>query len=254
MAVGAGAAWAHFNVVLPERYAGWEARKGERVPMRFVWGHGYEHVWFDALAPSELFVVAPDGTKSDLRKALKPLTIEGAGGKARAWRFELRPEERGDYVLVLKAALLWDEEGGCFLQDWARSTLHVQVKKGWDRTVGLPFELVPLTRPYALQPGQVVRARLLRGGRPLAGCEVELEKLQPRRPRTEELPGEELITFESKTDEAGIVTFGFHEPGWFALTAVHETGQELSVDGHTGPLVERTTLWVHVAPLKVLGP
>ena len=42
----------HFNVILPESYAVWSATKGDSVPYRFIWGHGYEHIWFDATKPA----------------------------------------------------------------------------------------------------------------------------------------------------------------------------------------------------------
>jgi len=244
--------YAHFNVILPAEYTVWQTRKSSKIRMRFMWGHGYEHIWFDAQIPTKLFVVDPDGKKTDLKPKLEEFKIKGARKEARAYGFEFRPESRGDYVFAAQAYLLWDEQEQVFLQDYTKSFLHVQVKKGWDRKVGLKFELVPLTRPYGLQVGGVFQAQVLLDGKPLPNCEVEFEKYQPRTPREAELPGEEFITFEAKTDPNGIITFGLHEKGWFALTAIHGTGNKTTSDGKTGELIERSTLWINIAERTVI--
>jgi cobalt/nickel transport protein len=244
----------HFHVLLPQEYAQWSAAKGRAVPFRLVWGHGYEHIWMNAAKPAELFAVAPDGKRTDLLAALKPLSVKAADGKEySAFAFDYVPAERGDFWFALKSSLIWDEQDGVFLQDYAKSVLHVQDKTGWDRKLGQKFELVPLNRPYGLLRGHVIRCVVLRDGKPLPDCEVELEKLQPRTLKESELPGEEFITFEAKSDANGVVAFGLHEEGWFALTAIYETDEQVSQDNHKGKLVERATLWINVAKSTSTG-
>jgi cobalt/nickel transport protein len=240
---------AHFHVLLPQAYEQWSAGKGRSTPFRLLWGHGFEHAWMNAEKPAELFAVSPDGRRTDLLAALKPTAVRAADGKDYgAFGFEYVPKERGDHWVALKSALIWDEQESVFLLDYAKSVLHVQDKAGWDRAIGQPFELVPLNRPYGLLRGQLIRCVVLRRGKPLPGCEVELEKLQPRILKESELPGEEFIAFEAKSDANGVVAFGLHEEGWFAITAIHETEEEeITQNGHKGKLVERATLWIHVA-------
>ncbi|MBN1491012.1 MAG: DUF4198 domain-containing protein [Phycisphaerae bacterium] len=242
-------AMGHFHVLVPQEYEQWSARRGRPVACRLVWGHGYEHIWMDATRPAELTAIAPDGQRVDLLANLKPTKVRAADGKDyAAFEFAYTPAMRGDHTLALKAALLWDDKDEVFLQDYAKSVLHVQDKINWDCRAGHAFELVPLTRPYGLQRGHVMRMLVLHEGKPLAGCLVEFEKLQPTIPDASKLPGEEFITFEARSDVNGIVAFGLHDEGWFALTAIHETDTKIDRDGHTGPLVERATFWIHVAP------
>lgn len=244
----AASAGAHFHVLLPQEYDRWSASRGKPVAFRLVWGHGFEHAWMNAEKPAELFAVSPDGHRTDLLAALKPTTVRAADGKDYgAFGFDYVPKERGDHWFALKSALIWDEQEGVFLRDYAKSVLHVQDKAGWDRAIGQPFELAPLNRPYGLRRGQLIRCVVLRQGKPLPNCAVELEKLQPHILKESELPGEEFITFEAKSDANGVVAFGLHEEGWFAITAVHETEEEIAQNGHKGKLVERATLWIHVA-------
>jgi cobalt/nickel transport protein len=250
VAVVVASAEAHFHVLLPRDYGQWEARRGRAVEFGLIWGHGFEHLWFDATKPTALVAYAPSGETTDLLGALKPMTVTAAGGEERkAFSLAYTPAERGDHILALTAARIWDEPAGAWLQDYVKTVLHVQDIGGWDRRVGHKLELAALNRPYALQPGQVARFVVLRDGKPLPGCEVELEKLQPKAPRADALPDEPFITFEAKSDANGIVVFGLHEAGWFAVTAVHETDEIIEQDGHRGPVVERATFWVHVAPL-----
>jgi cobalt/nickel transport protein len=247
LAIVAGV-FAHFNVLLPQDYARYETRKGQAIPFRMLWGHGYEHIWFDATPPRLLTAIAPDGSTTDLRGDLEPITVRAADGRmARAFAFTFTPERRGDYVLRLDAAPVWDEEEKHWLQDYAKTVLHVQAKGGWERVVGQPLEVVALTRPYALHVGQVVKVRVLSNGKPLAGCDVEFEKFQPKIPVESSLPPEPMITFETRTDELGYAVVGMYGTGWFALTAVHPTDKTMDKDGHKGPIVERATLWIHVA-------
>lgn len=248
-------AFAHFNVVLPAEYGQWQANRRSEVAYRLVWGHGYEHIWMDASAPESLVAHAPSGKTVDLKPALTPTEVFGAEDKkARAFGFVYKPDERGDHIIAMKAALVWDEHEGVFLQDYAKSVLHVQDKIGWDRALGQDLELVAVSRPYALQPGAIVQMQLLSRSKPLAGCMVELEKLQPHAPPPDVIPPEELVTFEAKTDANGIVTFAptGEEPGgasWYAVTAIHPTGETLERDGNKGLLVERATFWINVVPL-----
>jgi len=247
--IAAARGFAHFNIILPADYGVWQARKGEQVKYRFIWGHGYEHIWFDATLPDEFVAIAPSGGKTDLKGALAPIKVKGADGKEyRAYEFAYTPRERGDHILAMKAAMLWDEEAGVFLQDFAKSVLHVQDKLNWDRKVGHKLELVPLSRPYGLQKGGTIQMMVLLDGKPLPGCEVEFEKFQPACPDEDDLPGEEFITYEAKSDPNGIVTFGLTEEGWFALTAVRDSGKKIEKEGHEGDLVYRATFWINVTP------
>jgi len=54
------------------------------------------------------------------------------------------------------------EEDGIYLEDTVKVVLHVQAQKGWDGRVDEgAFELLPLTRPYGLEPGLVFQARAM---------------------------------------------------------------------------------------------
>jgi cobalt/nickel transport protein len=241
-----GSADAHFNMLLPSTAS---AKKGEPVAFTYQFGHPFEHQLFDAPAPQSLVVIAPDGKQTDLAKSLEKITVPAGDKKVTAYRFTFTPEQRGDYVFVLTTPPIWMEEEQEFLQDTVKVVLHVQAQKGWDALGPVP-DLVPLTRPYGLQPGMVFQAQALGLGpssakrtQPLAGAVVEIERYNPAPPK--ELPPDEHITRTTKTDSNGVVTYTLTDAGWWSLTAQTDGGKR-EHKGKTYPVRQRATLWVFV--------
>lgn len=244
----ASSADAHFNMLLPQPAS---TKRGEPVTFLYQWGHPFEHQLFDAPAPAGLSVLAPDGKKTDLVKTLEKTTVPGTDGKkVIAYRFRLTPEQRGDYLLVLTTPPIWMEEEKEFYQDTVKVVLHVQAQKGWDAS-GPAWELVPLTRPYGLQPGMVFQAQLLNASKPAAGSLVEIERYNAVTPK--ELPPDEQITHVVKTDPSGVVTCTLTDPGWWCLTAQRDGGQR-DYKGTSYPVRQRTTLWVFVGAQRPAKP
>lgn len=261
LAVSAGSAEAHFNMLLSDKPS---AKKDEAVTLTYQWGHPFEHQLFDAPAPESLSVRAPDGKTTDLTKSLKKTTVPTAGGKkVTAYQLKLTPDQRGDYVFLLKTPPIWMEEEEEFFQDTVKTVLHVQAQKGWDAVVSQDIEAMPLTRPYGLQPGMVFQAQAkalqylpfegkpgqLRPPnwpvrlQPLAGALVEVERYNPVAPK--ELPPDEQITRAVKTDPGGVATCTLTESGWWSVTA-HRDGGTREREGKKYPVLRRATLWVFV--------
>jgi cobalt/nickel transport protein len=240
---------AHYHAVTPEKYSKWSARKGESVACRLIWGHGYAHIWFDVAAPQSFAAITPDGSRTDLAPLLKEIKVKAVSGEDRlAYAFTYQPAKRGDHVLSLVAGKQWDEEDGVWLQDYAKTVLHVQSESDWDRKAGHRAEIIPLSRPYGLIPGDALTFKALHNGKPAAGVRAERELLSEKTPAESSLPAEPFIAFSAKTDERGMVTFSFPGPGWYGVTVICETDEKHKSGGHEGPVVERATFWVYVSP------
>jgi nickel transport protein len=247
-------AGAHFNILLPQAAS---ARKGEAVTFLYRFGHPFEHELFDAPPPARLFVVAPNGKRTDLGKTLEKIKVTAGDKKeVTAYRFRFTPEQRGDYTFILQTPPIWMEEDREFLQDTVRVVLHVQAQKGWDVHGGRQFTMLPLTRPYGLQPGTVFQAQALipadpsLGGteltaksKPLAGALVEIERFNAERPT--KLPPDEFRTLTAKTDPNGVVAVSLLTAGWWSITAQHSAGQREHM-GKAYPVRQRATLWIWV--------
>jgi cobalt/nickel transport protein len=236
----AGLAQAHYNMLFPDRPV---VKRGEPANVMYQWGHPFEHQLFDAPVPHQFLVLGPDGQKADLLANLEKEQPAANGESPITYRCRFTPRLRGDYLFLLQTPPIWMEEDQEFLEDLVKVVLHVQVQKGWDRVAGEPFELVPLTRPYGLEPGTVFQVQALAEGKPLAASQVEVEHYNPSPPR--ELPPDEQITRVVKTQPGGVATCTLTQPGWWCLTAQRDHGQR-EHNGKAYPVRQRATLWVFV--------
>jgi cobalt/nickel transport protein len=233
--------WAHYHILLPQTAS---APRGTPVSFVLQFGHPFEHQFFETSKPESLIVVLPDGKSVDLAATLKKDTIKNSEQKDVAvYRFQYVPEQRGDFIFVVKAAPVWMEEEQLFLRDTVRVTLHVLTQKGWHHSRAKGFDMVPLTRPYGLEPGIVFQAQAILDGKPLASALVEIERMNVAPPK--KLPADEQITRSVKTDPNGVATCTMLGPGWWCVTGQRRAGKR-EHQGKMFPVRERSTLWVFV--------
>jgi cobalt/nickel transport protein len=231
---------AHYHMLLPQSAS---TRLDKPVTLHFLWGHPFEHQLFNATAPRSLFVIAPSGKKTDLTKKLEAVPPPNGPKKPQVFRLRFTPRQRGDYVFVLTCVPVFMTAEKQFFEDTIKVVLHVEDQEGWDTHAGQPFELVPLTRPYGLQPGLVFQAQVLAGRKPVKGTVVEIERYNAAPPK--KLPPDEQVTRTAKTDPNGVVTYTLPEAGWWCLTAQRDGGTSKH-KGKSYPVKQRTTFWVYV--------
>lgn len=227
---------AHYHMLLPDKHS---VKADTAVTFSYQFGHPFEHELFDTAEPEAVFVVAPDGTKTDLKKTLTKTTADGVDGKkVTGYEFKFTPAKRGDYVFVAVSPEVKVEGEKLPLKDVAKVVLHVQTQNGWDNIAAdekAPFDLQPLTRPYGLTPGTAFYVDVLDSdSKPVRRCAVEVERYNPTPPK--ELPADEFVTRTGRTSRTGTAVATLSEAGWWAITAVK--------DGEKAQ--NRVTLWVHV--------
>jgi hypothetical protein len=147
--LSASPAFAHYNMLLPEN---WSAKKDEAVTFTYQWGHPYEHQLFDAPAPESVTVLAPDGKVSDVTKSLEKIGL--GDKKVTAYRFKFTPDQRSDYVFVLRTPPIWMAEDGEYLQDTVRawcSRRSCRTIRGAGRS-GSPSSKLNATTPLPQRP------------------------------------------------------------------------------------------------------
>jgi cobalt/nickel transport protein len=231
----------HYHMLFPQAAAG---QREQSMSFLYQWGHPFEHQLFDAQAPEKLLVFGPDGKPSEVAKNIQKVEARGEGGKSiAAYSFAYTPPRRGDYTVVLAAPPAWLEEEKLFVHDSVKVVLHVQTQNGWDTATGQPFEVVPLTRPYGLQPGIAFQAQVIAAAKPLAGAMVEVERYNATAPK--DLPPDEQITRRVKADPNGVFTATLTDAGWWCVTAERDGGMR-ERNGKMYPVRQRATLWVFV--------
>jgi cobalt/nickel transport protein len=258
LVLAGGVALGHFHTYWPDSPNGY-ATLGGQVTWQYFWGHPYEFVVFDAEAP-QVHAVAPDGSRTALTPEPKAMADPETGGERSAFAFSYTPQAIGDHWIVLDAPPYLIEEEGEAVQDSVKQCLHVMAEVGWDRRLGLPVELVPLTRPYGLEAGFAFSARAYLDGEPLAGATVEIEKFNGFPVPAGKLPTDQfgvedvpMITRTAKTDALGYITYTLDEPGWWMVSVSAQSGT-VEVEGTGYPRVMRGGLWVHVEEPFAVAP
>ena len=167
-------AMAHFQVYWPQ-IEGCYAKPGEAITWRYFWGHPFEMLISDA-QPPKFFMFTPQRQKENLEVKEISLKDQGSGQDRKAFEVEYKPPGPGDYYLCLEAPPYFIPEDQVFWQDYVKEPLHVQSAKGWDQLVGLPVEIVPLTKPYGWPAGSVFKGQALAKNLALTRATVEIEK------------------------------------------------------------------------------
>jgi len=234
---------AHYHLLLPAKPSG---EPDQPIRVTFAWGHPFEHQLFDAVKPARLIVIARDVAVTDLTRGVTSTRFGGKSGPA-AFAVSFTPARRGDHVLVAEAQPVWMAEEGLFFHDQVKAVVHVATEVGWDRTACGPLELVPLTRPYGLEPHVAFQAQALANGKPAPGVIAEVERYNEVAPAEGSLPPDEQITRRVKADPNGVLTATLHDPGWWAITTITDGGTR-DHDGKPRAVRRRATLWVHVDP------
>jgi cobalt/nickel transport protein len=233
---------AHFHMLFPET----GGKSGKKFDFVYRWGHPFEHEMFDAARPDNVLVLDPDGKPIQVKlNDLKEFKLENCTAYRIPVEIPQGAKAGGDFLIAVTAPEIFDKDSAVILADTVKVILHVDIQKGWDQVTGVPFELVPMTRPYGLEPGMVFQAQTLHKGKPLAGAVVEVERLNAKPPKESDLPPDEYRTRVVKTDPNGVLTCTLTDPGWWCITAYRDGGKAKH-DGKMYPLQERTTLWVHV--------
>ena len=223
---------AHFNTIIPDKT---DVRRGREVNFIHFWGHPYEHIIFDTEIPNVLKVLTPDDKAVDI----KP---EKDGQQL---RFSYKPTQLGDHILYCDAPAYFIEEEELFWQDHVKQVIHVMAQSGWDRKTGQIIEIVPLIRPYGIEPGFVFVGQAFLDGKPLEGASVEIEKYLPKAPHENDLPDEAMITRAARTGPDGLIIYTLDEPGWWVIAVSAERG-EMEHGGKSYPVEVRGLFWIHV--------
>ncbi len=163
----------------------------------------------------------------------------------------------GDYVFVLEPEPFLEATEDKYIQQFTKSVVNVGgVPGNWDKVVGLPAEIRPLTKPYANWTGGLFRGVVLSKGKPVPFAEVEVEyvnrlpdsgkriwagepQIKPSHPA--------LGPMSIRADAAGNIAVALPRAGWWGIAALDvgptkkHKGKKLSQDA---------VIWVQVTDVK----
>jgi cobalt/nickel transport protein len=245
-------ALAHFHVYWPQA-EGCYAKPGEQVKWQYFWGHPFEMLIDDA-QPPKIFMFTPQKKKESLEPQEITLKDQASGQDRKAFSVDYTPPGLGDYYLCLESPPYFIPAEQEFWQDYVKEPLHVMAEKGWDQSVGLPVEILPITRPYGWPAGSVFKGQALAKNKALTRATVDIEKFNgffvPRDKLPRDRLGEEnspLIARVTKTDRMGYFICTLDSPGWWIISVSAPGGKKVH-ERKTYPLEMRGCLWIYVEP------
>ncbi|MCS7236965.1 MAG: DUF4198 domain-containing protein [Thermoguttaceae bacterium] len=228
----------HFLVLLPSSDSV-DASGEAKVSCRLLFGHPAEQT-------PPLPVAQPARVGVQIGKELVLLTDRLSRGDDRGgpvWTFVFPLRRPGDHVFFAESSPYWEPAERTWLSHSAKVVVQFGgAEVGWDHPVGLPVEIVPLTRPYGLWVGNCFRGQVLHRGKPAPGVRVEVEFWNEG--RRVDYPSGLLSTQVLTTDSQGVFCYGIPWSGWWGFAALVEGESQPGPDGQPAMVELGGTIWI----------
>lgn len=228
-------ALAHFQEILPSADV---LAEGGKVSVDLVFTHPMEMgPVMDMEKPARVGVATAKGIE-DLTGSLVEVPVDGST----TWRFERDIAEPGAEVLFVEPKPYWEPAENKYIIHYAKVVVDSFASgEGWDRMVGLPVEIAPLTRPTGVWTGNLFRGVVLKDGKPVPGAEVEVEWVNDG---SVEAPNDAFITQVIKADASGTFAYAMPRAGWWGFAALVDGPAAQSPDGKEADTELGALIWV----------
>ncbi len=210
--------------------------------------------------PPKVFGVKNKGKEADLLSQLKPITFKSLSSEGKGYELsDFTLKGMGDFVFYLDPGPYFEKSEDSYIQQCAKMI----VNKGgaptdWGKPAGLPVEILPLDKPYALWTGNVFRGIVVRkeGEKyvPVPGAEIEVEYLNHSvnghafaEKAAAKAPQDAFVTQTILADQNGEFAYGIPRAGWWGFCALG-AGGDLKHDGK--PLSLDAVIWVQAHDMK----
>ena len=219
---------------------------GGTLNLKMVFTHPFEagHT-MDMGTPQEFFMVHK-GEKTDLMDKLEAITWTSLTNSGAAYTAEVKTRGMGDFVFCLVPEPYMEAEEDIYIQQITKVVVNnAGLPTDWNEPVGLPTEILPLDKPYAIWAGSTFRGIVLSNGEPVPFAEIEVEFMNHPPVEGEnrfqeealaEAPQDSFVTMGIMADANGQFCFGIPKAGWWGFAALgagpqaEYEGKELSQD------------------------
>jgi cobalt/nickel transport protein len=168
-----------------------------------------------------------------------------------AWKGSYLVKKPGVYAIYVEPQPYWEPAEDKYIIHLTKTYVAaLGGEEDWDAEVGLKAEIIPLTRPFALYPGNVFRGVVKFKGKPLAGADVEVEYWNADKKMT--APNDYFVAQVVKTDDNGVFSFSPPKAGWWGFAALAEEKDALrGPDGKPKKAEYGAVLWVQYTDMQV---
>ncbi|MFP4348358.1 MAG: DUF4198 domain-containing protein [Desulfococcaceae bacterium] len=245
---------AHFQMIYTPESA---LEKAAAIDFKLVFTHPFDAGHTMDMGAPEQFYVVRKGRKTDLMKTLKPIQWTSLGNTGAAYESEYKLRGMGDNVFCLVPSPYFEAEEEVYIQQITKVIVNTAgFPTDWDSEIGLPAEIVPLAKPYALWTGNVFRGIVKADGKPVPNAEIEVEYLnhEPLMDKNAfakngevEAPQDAFVTMTIKANGNGEFAFGIPRAGWWGFCALG-VGPDKEHDGKE--LSQDAVIWVQARDMK----
>ena len=247
-------ALAHFQMIYtPESALG----KAEKIDLKLVFTHPFEAGHTMDMGKPEQFFVVRKGKKQDLLGSLKPITWTSLTNSGSAYETSFKLRGMGDNIFCLVPSPYLEEEEDCYIQQITKMIVNTAgFPTDWDSETGLPAEIIPLDKPYALWTGNVFRGIVKGGGKPVPYAEIEVEYMNHSpimgknsfsREAKAEAPQDAFVTMTIKANVNGEFSFGIPRAGWWGFCAL---GVGPETEYKSKELSQDAVIWIQARDMK----
>ncbi len=236
---------AHFGMILPDRSMVMQDDKPE-LGVVLSFNHPFEQKGMVLVKP-KAFGVLTGKQKTDLLGTLQETRVLDN----LAWKGTYVVKKPGIYAFYFDPQPYWEPAEDKFIIHQTKTYVAaLGGEEDWDAEVGLKAEIIPLTRPFALYPGNVFRGMVKFKGKPLPGADVEVEYWNPG--GKVKAPNDYFVAQVVKTDENGIFAFSPPKAGWWGFAALAEEKDAIrGPDGKPKKAEYGAVLWVEYTDMQV---
>jgi len=241
----AAPATAHFQELIPSvPIADRASGRDLTIDMRFT--HPMARGPVMAMGEPERFgVLTPGGGREDLSDRLEGRKLSGK----QAFQASYEVQKPGDYIFYVEPEPYWEPSEGVMITHFTKVVVNAFGRSGdWDRAVGFPVEIKPLTRPYGLWTGNAFQGVVTRDGDPVPHATVEVEW---RNDGSVEAPAPAYTTQVIRADANGVFTYAMPRSGWWGFAALMEADESMAnPDGEQVPVEQGALIWVHARDME----
>ncbi|HQZ12033.1 MAG TPA: DUF4198 domain-containing protein [Devosia sp.] len=228
---------AHFGMIIPSDPMVDQVDPRE-LSLELSFSHPFESTGMDLARPAAFDVTTGGETQSLLDTIEEHPVLGGAG-----WRSSFTPDRPGTYVFSMEPQPYWEPAEDVFIVHHTKTYVSAfGDDSGWDAELGLPTEIVPLTRPFALWASNVFQGIVKVDGAPVPYAEVEIERYNSA--PLSAVPGDLMITQTVKADASGVFTYAAPVDGWWGFAALSTASEQMEKDGAMKDVELGAVLWV----------
>ncbi len=222
---------AHFLTLLPSN-DNIEDKKDANIKLDAIFMHPFEQSGMNMEKPKGVYV---NSTKNPLE------LVETKKFDNKAWQSSYTISKPGVYKFFVQPEPYFEESEEVFISHVPKVIVSAfGVEDGWDEPIGLKYEIVPLTKPFALYSGNIFQGKVLKDGKAQANVEVEVELYNDAMLKA---PTSSHITQSVKTDSNGVFSFVMNQKGWWGFAALIEEGKK-ELNGKKYPIENGALLWL----------